>query len=347
MATADRDEHAGPAQAEIGRQDVRCASHIVPPVVLSLIQQEVSIASPGLIRGCTASAEALFEARCGAILRGFMTTRTAKSALPRQSGRSKSRRAAGGSAREQGLASPLATALHHQIFLVLRDRILSGMYPTGSLLPSEEKLSRMFRVSRVTLRAALATLAGNGLIERRQGIGTFISRHIEPPRIHAPMSDLLAHIADVGRSTQVKLLELGSVRGPLHVRSLFNCEADQIFQRAVRLRSAHNLPIFYVVTYVPGDIARRFTRREMRGPSLYQLLRGEGFNFKAGKQIVSAALADPTVAAALDVEVGAPLLQIRRIHFDERMQPFEYMEMLASPALFELQMTLGSEDFPV
>jgi len=276
-----------------------------------------------------------------------MTPRTAKSALPRQSARFKSRGAARGGAHEQGLASPLATALHHQIFLVLRDRILSGMYPSGSLLPSEEKLSQMFRVSRVTLRAALTTLAGNGLIERRQGIGTFISSHIDPPRIHAPMSDLQAHIADVGRSTQVKLLELGLVRGPLHVRSLFNSVTDQIFQRAVRLRSAHNLPTFYVVTYVPGDIARRFTRREMSGPSLYQLLRGEGFTFKAGKQTVSAALADPTVAAALDVEVGAPLLQIRRIHFDEKMQPFEYMEILASPARFELQMTLGSEDFPV
>jgi GntR family transcriptional regulator len=229
----------------------------------------------------------------------------------------------------------------------MKRRILSGTYPNGTFLPSEEKLSRMFRVSRVTVRTALTTLAGNGLIERRQGVGTFVGRHIHPPRIHAPMSDLLAHIADVGRSTQVKLLELSSVRGPLHVRSLFNCEADQMFQRAVRLRSMHNLPIFYVVTYVPKDIARRFTRKEMSGPSLYQLLHREGFNFKAGKQIVSASLADPTVATALDVEVGAPLLQIRRIHFDEKMQPFEYMEMLASPALFELQMTLGSEDFPI
>jgi GntR family transcriptional regulator len=276
-----------------------------------------------------------------------MTARATKSTVPRQSGRPKLTRTGGGSAHAQGLNSPLATALHHQTFLILRDRILSGMYPSGTSMPSEEKLSQMFRVSRVTVRAALTTLAGNGLIERRQGIGTFVSTHIEPPRIHAPMSDLLAHIADVGRSTQVKLLELGSVRGPLHVRSLFNSEADQIFQRAVRLRSMHNAPIFYVVTYVPQDIARRFTRKEMSGPSLYKLLRGEGFNFKAGKQTVSAALADPTVADALDVEVGAPLLQIRRIHFDEKMQPFEYMEMLASPALFELQMTLDSKDLPI
>jgi len=310
---------------------------------LSLIQLKLSMTEE-----CATllSAEALFRARGRFILHGSMIARASKSTAPRQSGRSKIGLTADGP-REQGLASPLATALHHQIFLILRDRILSGVYPSDTLMPSEEKLSQMFRVSRVTIRAALATLAGNSLIERRQGIGTFVSGHIEPPWIHAPMSDLLAHIADVGRSTQVKLLELASVRGSRHVRSLFNCEAGQIFQRAVRLRSMHKLPIFYVVTYVPEDIARRFTRKEMSGPSLYQLLRTEGFNFRAGKQTVSAALADPTVADALDVEVGAPLLQIRRIHFDESMQPFEYMEMLASPSKFELQMTLGSEDFPL
>jgi GntR family transcriptional regulator len=280
------------------------------------------------------------------MLMGYMSP-AAKSAPPRPSVNSKSMRSAGGT-RVQGLTSPLATALHHQIFLVLRDRILSGVYASETLLPSEEKLSQMFRVSRVTVRAALTTLAANGFIERRQGVGTFVSGHFEPPpRMHVPMSDLLTHIAAVGRSTQVKLFELASVKAPLHVRSLFNKEVDHIFQRAVRLRSIHNLPIFYVVTYVPEDISRRFTRREMSGPSLYQLLRGEGFNFKAGEQTVSAALADPTVAAALNVEVGAPLLQIRRLHFDERMQPFEYMEMLASPARFELQMTLGADDFPI
>jgi GntR family transcriptional regulator len=289
----------------------------------------------------------LFKVRGRFILRRSMSARATKTTTPRQSGRSKSTRNAEGSKSGQGLASPLATALHHQIFLVLRDRILSGVYPSGTSMPSEDKLSQMFRVSRVTIRASLATLAENSLVERRQGIGTFVSEHFESPRIHAPMSDLLAHIADVGRSTQVRLLDLASVRGPLHVRSLFNYGVGQLFQRAVRLRSMHKLPIFHVVTYVPEDIARRFTRKEMSGPSLYQLLRNEGFNFRAGKQTVSATLADPTVADALKVEVGAPLLQLRRIHFDERMQPFEYMEMLASPSQFELQMTLGSEDFPL
>jgi GntR family transcriptional regulator len=247
---------------------------------------------------------------------------------------------------ELRLASSRGTSLHRKVFLVIRDRILSGLFPSGETLPSEEELSRMFAVSRVTIRVALANLEAAQLVERRHGVGTFVNERVEGPQIHAPISDLLAHIADVGRATQVKLLELALVKAPLVVQSLFECAADQVFQRAVRLRSMHKIPIFYVVTYVPEYIARRFTRKQMSGPSLYQLLRSEGFNFKAGKQVVSAVLADPAVAEALKVDVGAPLLQIRRIHFDGRMKPFEYMDMLASPDRFELHMMLGADDMP-
>lgn len=236
------------------------------------------------------------------------------------------------------------TSLHHQIFLVIRDRILSGNYHSGVSLPSEQELSEQFHVSRITVRAAMANLQASGLVERRQGVGTFVSARDAAPQLHTPVSDLLAHIADVNRSTQVKLLEMDFVTAPFHVQSQFNCQPQDLFQRAVRVRSTRELPVFHVTTYIPEPIARQFTRKEMGSTSLNQLLRAKGFQFKAGKQVVSAALADPSVANHLDVEVGAPLLQIRRLHFDEKGQPFEYMEMLASPARFELQMTLDESD---
>lgn len=235
-------------------------------------------------------------------------------------------------------------SLHHQIFLVMRDRIFAGNYRSGESLPSEQELSEQFQVSRITVRAAIAKLQANALVERRQGVGTFVSVREPAPQFHAPVSDLLAHIADVSRHTRVKLFEMDFVTAPLHVQSLFNCDGQQLFQRAVRVRSAEDQPVFHVVTYIPDAIARQFTRKDMGSVSLNELLRAKGFQFKSGKQVVSAALADPAVASRLQVEVGAPLLQIRRIHFDARMQPFEYMEMLASPSRFELQMTLDEAD---
>src|SRR4051812_47213485 len=95
------------------------------------------------------------------------------------------------------LASGKGTSLHRQIFLVIRDRIGCGVYPAGEGLPSEDALSRMFQVSRVTLRAALANLESAGFVERRHGVGTFVTERPRRPEIHAPLSDLLAHIADV------------------------------------------------------------------------------------------------------------------------------------------------------
>ena len=252
---------------------------------------------------------------------------------------------AAAAAREQvKLVRRSGTSLHHQIFLVIRDQISVGKYAISAALPSEQELSRQFHVSRITIRAALATLEANGFVDRRHGIGTFVSERVRPPPIHAPMADLLEHIADVNRSTRVELRELSFTTAPLRVQPLFGGDPDQLFQRAVRIRSLKGVPIFHVLTLLPERVAKQLTRKEMGSESLYQLLRNKGFQFKSGKQVISATLADPSVANELHLDVGAPLLQVRRIHYDDNGQPFEYMEMLASPTRFEMQMSIGEED---
>lgn len=242
-----------------------------------------------------------------------------------------------------GVARQPGTPLHHQLFLVIRSRILSGEYAVGTSLPPEEQLRQEFQVSRVTVRAALATLESRGLIERRQGIGTFVRENVQSSPIHAPMSDLLAHIEQVNRNTQVKLLDVRQMNAPIQVRSAFGADGDMEFQRAIRLRLLRKVPIFHVTTFIPWDIASRFKKDELGNTSLIKLFKREGFRYRCGKQIVSAVSASPAVASRLNVEIGAPLLQVRRLHIDETDRPIEYFEMLASPTMFELEMTLDSD----
>ena len=54
----------------------------------------------------------------------------------------------------------------------LRTDILDGVYQKRMLLPTEQLLCQQFQVSRQTVRQALALLASEGLIERRQGSGS-------------------------------------------------------------------------------------------------------------------------------------------------------------------------------
>lgn len=72
---------------------------------------------------------------------------------------------------------PLAyVPLYRQLYDVLHARIVSGEYPADTQMPSESELGRLFRVSRITVRQALAELHRQGLIFKIQGKGTFVAR---------------------------------------------------------------------------------------------------------------------------------------------------------------------------
>lgn len=64
--------------------------------------------------------------------------------------------------------------LADQAYAHLLHRIVTGDYAEGAALPSENELSRLFAVSRPVVREALDRLRAGGLIEPRQGLGTFV-----------------------------------------------------------------------------------------------------------------------------------------------------------------------------
>ena len=68
--------------------------------------------------------------------------------------------------------------LYYQLENLLREKILSGAFAPGDRIPTESDLIRRYGVSRITVRQALTALAGEGLIERRQGRGTFVTDRV-------------------------------------------------------------------------------------------------------------------------------------------------------------------------
>ena len=235
--------------------------------------------------------------------------------------------------------------LHHQVFLVLQDEIVEHRYAPGEMLPGEEELAKLFGVSRVTIRAALETADGFGLIERRQGVGTFVRELSRPEPLVVPMRmDLAARNSEIARTTRAHVLEYEYKTAPRHVRRHFGVEPDALFQRIVRVRYMKNWPIMQVTTYIPEDIGRQFRREDIEGGSLYAILQRFGITFDSGEQIVSAAAADPVVAERLNVAVGSPLVKVVRMHVDSSGRPIQHFELLAPPATYELRMPISVGD---
>ncbi|MEV7423992.1 FadR/GntR family transcriptional regulator [Streptomyces sp. NPDC091212] len=73
------------------------------------------------------------------------------------------------------LTSPRRTALSDQVITELRNQITSGAWPVGSRIPTEPELVEQLGVARNTVREAVRALAHNGLLDIRQGSGTYVA----------------------------------------------------------------------------------------------------------------------------------------------------------------------------
>jgi DNA-binding LacI/PurR family transcriptional regulator len=89
----------------------------------------------------------------------------------------------------------------------LRNSIAKKVLPPGSLLPTEAELVEKFNVSRTTVRDALNALANDGLLERRQGAGTFVAKDNKKSCI-AILANLDQYTASVGHYYRTMVEEL-------------------------------------------------------------------------------------------------------------------------------------------
>ncbi|QMU71911.1 FadR/GntR family transcriptional regulator [Streptacidiphilus sp. P02-A3a] len=72
------------------------------------------------------------------------------------------------------LTSPKREPLADQVIAQLRAQITSGEWPVGSRIPTEVELVEQLGVARNTVREAVRALAHNGLLDIRQGSGTYV-----------------------------------------------------------------------------------------------------------------------------------------------------------------------------
>jgi GntR family transcriptional regulator len=232
--------------------------------------------------------------------------------------------------------------LHHQIYLVLADGISTGRYGVGAQLPTEEQLTQMFSVSRITVRRAMGSLHDAGLIERGAGRRTIVRRQLGQP-LAVPAASVIENIAAYGAETVATVLEFDYVPTPSFLQSKLWDSSDKPVQRAVRVRRQDSDPVMYLTSYVPEALGRTFKRDELNRIPMFQLLGRAGAHISGGEKIVSATLADPLVASRLEIKVGAPLLEMRSMMLDQHGRAVEYVEMLAIPDRLKLRLQVRGD----
>jgi GntR family transcriptional regulator len=227
----------------------------------------------------------------------------------------------------------------HRVYLLLRDEILRGMHAPGALLPGELRLAQLHGVSRVTIRRALDDLADEGLIERRPGAGTAVAAPATTPAaITADFASLMPQLVRMGETTTARLLSFAYVPAPPAVAAALGDGGRM--QRAVRVRLAGGKPFSHLTTHVPEAIAQSYSEADLATTPLFRLLERSGVEVGQARQTISATLATPEVAEALDVAPGAALIALTRVVLDAGGRGVEHLDALYRPDRFRLEMTL-------
>jgi GntR family transcriptional regulator len=215
-----------------------------------------------------------------------------------------------------------AIPLYHQIYLQLRDEILSGQRNYGSAMPTEQEVSAIFNVSRITARRALSELADHHFVERKRRLGTRVSFQSPAKPLEANIDQALDSLLAFGRSTSVKVLEVEEEEASPAIAGAMKAEKGERLVRAVRVRYLDNAPLGYIVSYVPVRYAASITPGALEKAPILRLLEEAGCKAAHAAQTIGAMIADQSLSQLLEIESRAALLRITRTVYDAKERPF-------------------------
>ncbi len=228
--------------------------------------------------------------------------------------------------------------LYYQLENVLREKIASGVFAGGDRLPTENDLIEEYKVSRITVRQALQSLSDEGLINRKQGRGTYVAERKSTKRkfsgtIH--LTGSLDELIEMGMETPVKVLEMNRVEADVYEAELLQLKVGTPIYRLKRLRMNENKPFGLIVNYLPEEIGSRLTVAELSSGALLHTIESKlGYTLDNACQEIKAELSDPYVANLLDIRVGTALLSIERTVFTNTGVPVEYVHTLYRSDLY-------------
>jgi len=224
--------------------------------------------------------------------------------------------------------------LYYQIESILREKIVSGKLAEGEQLPTESELSQEYGVSRITVRQALASLVEEGLLEKRQGRGTFVSKR-ETVKGTMRLTGFIEDLMAMGIATRVKVLDIDTVPASKAEASQLQVGVGTPVRQVKRLRYVKTTPFSYIINYLPLDVGEQLSPSDFASGSLLKRLE-ERCHIELGEaiQVINASLADGYVASLLATNVGAPLLSIERTVYSKTGRPVEYVRTLYRSDLY-------------
>ncbi|MCD8011260.1 MAG: GntR family transcriptional regulator [Lachnospiraceae bacterium] len=202
-----------------------------------------------------------------------------------------------------------AIPLYEQVYGELKADIQRGAFNATRRLPTEEELAEQYQVSRITVRRAVSELVKEGLVEKKQGKGTFV----RSPKMHKDMMHSGLSFTELcamnGKTPSTKLLAAGIERpGDAKTIEWLGLQPGEDAVRIKRLRYMDGVPCVIEDNYFPKKYSY-LLGIDLEHDSLYRYLREEkGYDIVSGDMVLRIVRPSTKIAKLLGVSRSTPLL---------------------------------------
>jgi GntR family transcriptional regulator len=213
--------------------------------------------------------------------------------------------------------------LYSRLEEIIRERIDTGEWLPGTLIPSERELSATFALSRTTTRRALERLERDGLLRKEPRRGTFVA---EPKATFEALSlrGFSAQALESGASPASRLLHFERVVPSPSVSGALEIGADQLVYLIERLRMVNDVPVALHKSYLAVDLAPDLRREDLGERSLYDVLEAQyGIKVANAQETLQSTSATEYEASVLGIPPGAPMLLLNIVLRSGQGRPVE------------------------
>lgn len=214
--------------------------------------------------------------------------------------------------------------LYHQLKEIIEKKIGLNEWKTGDKILSENELRQMYSISRNTVQRALDELVQEGILERKQGRGTFVAQ----PKIEQPLIGFYSFskvMAEQGMRPKDIILDLRTIPAEYKITKRLQITQDDEVISLQRLRTANDEPIILETSYLPRSLVNKLSREDLEEYSLYDLLEKKyGIIVVKAKETFEPVLVREQEEELLGVKAGTPGLLLDRIAYDAEGRAVEY-----------------------
>ncbi len=210
-----------------------------------------------------------------------------------------------------------AQPLYIQLAQMLSERIASGAYSIGELLPTEAELTETYSVSRYTVRQAIQHLRQQGLVSARKGVGTRVeARRADASYSHSVNS--LSELLQFAHETRLDLIGQEEVEARGALAEALGCRPRKRWLRVEGIRRGADgePPICHSMVYIDAAYKEIAADQASLRTALWSLIeRRFGETVVEVDQQIDAAVLDAQEAAQLMAPAGSPALKFTRRYY--------------------------------